>query len=260
MKRFQALLLAVAIAIGFIIWRTYAPQSEAPPARLTDRQLGQGEDGGEPVPAGSLLAEKTSFVFAVFHPEKPEDDPAKTVRDIILKRKLNVRLEPVANQDTQPPAVVVRRTDTDTYPVPPEDLILYFGRGFSKEDVAQLNRARQVTTLWFLSSPDDFQKTLKEANLLALDFATSTTGFLWDEENRECFTLQAWRQRRIEAWKDRFPLMTDQIVLHAYNTGELNRAVTLGMAKFGLPDICIKDFPRAYVTGMATLITDGRQP
>jgi len=254
MKRFQALLLVVAVVIGFIIWRTYSPQSEKPPARLTDQQLGQGEAGGVPVPAGSLLAEKTSFVFAVFHPQKPEDDPVKSVQAIISRRKLNLRLEPAAGEETNPPAVVVRRTDTKTYPVPPGDLIQYFGRGLSQEDVSRLTGSGHVTTLWFLSPADGFLEVLKEANLLAGDLADESKGFVWDEETRECFTPQVWRQRRIEAWKGRFPLITEHIVLHAYSTGELNRAITLGMAKFGLPDICIKDFPRSYVTGMGILI------
>ena len=253
MKRLPALLLVVVVIIGFIIWRTYSPQKEESPARPTDERLGQAAPPGDPVPAGSLLAHKTSYVFAVFHPREPKADPAAAVQAIIEKRKLNLRLEQVANQETQPPVVVVRRAGTDTYPVPPEDLIQYFGRGLSKPDVAALKQSRQVTTLWFLSTPEAFLKILKEANLLALDLAEEASGFLWDEETRECFTPKAWRQRRVEAWKGRFPLVTDHIVLHAYNTGELNRAVTLGMAKFGLPDIYIKDFPRSYVSGMGIL-------
>jgi uncharacterized protein YegJ (DUF2314 family) len=253
MKRFQALLLVVVVIIGFILWRTYSPQEEESPAQRTDERLGQAAPVGEPVPAGSLLADKASFVFAVFHTQKPEDDPVKTVQDLLTRRKLTLKLEQVAKKETLPPAVVVRRTDTKTYPVPPEDLIRYFGRGLSKEDVGRLNQSRQVTTLWFLSSRDDSLKILKQANLLAGDLAVEYSGFVWDEETRECFTPQAWREHRIEAWKNKFPLVTDHIVLHAYNTGELNRAITLGMAKFGLPDIYTKDFPRSYLNGMGIL-------
>lgn len=256
MKRFQVLLLAVVVIIGFILWRTYSPESEESSAQRTDEQLGQGPAGppGEPVPEGSLLADKTSFVFAVFHPQEPEDNPAKTVQDSLTKRKLALRLEQVANQETRPPVVVVRRTDTDTYPVPPKDLLQYFGRGLSEEDIQRLSGSKQVTTLWFLNSPDNFFKSLKEASILAGDLAAESSGFVWDEETRECFTPDAWRKHRIEAWKGRFPLVTDHIVLHAYNTGELNRAITLGMAKFCLPDIYIKDFPRSYVSGMGIVI------
>ena len=255
MKRFQALLLAVVVVVGFIIWRTCTPVGEEPAARPTDERLGEGEAGppGDPVPAGSLLAEKTSFVLAVFHPQKPQDDPAETVQAVLKKRKLSLRLEQAAGEETHPPAVVVRRTDTKTYPVPPEDLILYFGRGLSKDDVSRLNKSRHVTTLWILSPKDGFLEILKEAYLLAGDLADGYKGFIWDEETRECFTPRVFARRRIEAWKGKFPLVTDHIVLHAYNTGELNRAVTLGMAKFGLPDIYIKDFPRSYVSGMGIL-------
>jgi uncharacterized protein YegJ (DUF2314 family) len=255
MKRFQALLLAVVVIVGFIIWRTYSPEGEEPAARPTDERLGEGEAGppGDPVPAGSLLAEKTSFVLAVFHPQEPKDDPAETVQAILKNRNLKLRLEQAAGEDTRPPAVVVRRTDTKTYPVPPEDLIQYFGRGLSRDDVSRLNKSRHVTTLWFLSPPDGFLEILKEAYLLAGDLAAGWKGFVWDEETRECFTPRVFSQRRIEAWKDKFPLVTDHIVLHAYSTGDLNRAITLGMAKFGLPDIYIKDFPRSYVNGMGIL-------
>jgi len=256
MKRFQVLLLVVVVVIGFILWRTYSPQKEDTAARETDEQLGTAQSGpaGEPVPTGSLMADKINFVFAVFHPQSPKDDPAQTVKDLLTRRKLALRLEQVANQDTAPPAVVVRRTDTDTYPVPPRDLLQYFGRGLSQEDIQRLSGAKQVTTLWFLSSPENSLKSLKAAILLAGDLAAESSGFVWDEETRECFTPGAWRERRIEAWKGRFPLVTDHIVMHAYNTGELNRAITLGMAKFGLPDIYIEDFPRSYISAMGIAI------
>lgn len=256
MRRIQALLLAAAVVAGIILWRLCSPEGGGPAARPADAELGRAQSGpaGNPVPAGSLLAEKASFVFAVFHPQKPPTDPAQAVSNLLAMRELDLRLEKVADQDTRPPVVVVRQTDTENYPVPPDDLLRYFGRGLSEKDLERLRGAQDVTTLWFLGSKDNFLKTLKAACLLVEDLARQTDGLIWDEETRECFTPDAWHRRRLDSWKAEFPPVPDHIVLHAYSTGELNRGITLGMAKFGLPDIYIRDFPRAYATGMGILL------
>jgi len=49
-------------------------------------------------------------------------------------------------------------------------------------------------------------------------------------------------------------MMEKHIAVHQYQEGELLRAVTLGMEKFGLPDVCAEDIPRSQIRPMGILV------
>jgi hypothetical protein len=81
---------------------------------------------------------------------------------------------------------------------------------------------------------------LRAAAELASKLAATTDGLIWDEETREVFTPEAWRERRIAQWAEP-PRVSGQTIIHEYNTGHSVRAITLGMAKMGLPDLIVED-------------------
>ena len=57
------------------------------------------------------------------------------------------------------------------------------------------------------------------------------------------FALDAWDERRLEQWpEDAVPDISAHIVIHSYRDGDHLRAVTLGMVKFGLPDLVVESF------------------
>jgi uncharacterized protein YegJ (DUF2314 family) len=74
------------------------------------------------------------------------------------------------------------------------------------------------------------------------ELATRTAGLIWDDETRELFTPAALAAKRMSPPDHGFPDVRDHIVIHAYKNGEYIRAITLGMRKFGLPDIVINEF------------------
>src|SRR5262249_14111701 len=49
-------------------------------------------------------------------------------------------------------------------------------------------------------------------------------------------------KRRIADWTEDVPDLSKQVVIHAYQTDGFVRAITLGMEKFGLPDLVIDEF------------------
>src|SRR6266481_8472731 len=49
----------------------------------------------------------------------------------------------------------------------------------------------------------------------------------------------AWHERRLKSWSGDVPDISSQTVIHVYKKDELDRAITLGMTKMGLPDVVV---------------------
>jgi len=73
---------------------------------------------------------------------------------------------------------------------------------------------------------------------MAVTLAESRKGFIWDDTTRELFAPGALKQQRLGGGALD---VTAHVTMHAYRTGELIRVVTLGMEKFGLPDLVIEE-------------------
>ena len=95
---------------------------------------------------------------------------------------------------------------------------------------------------------------MRTAVALAGQVAKKTGGLLWDEETREVFTPAKWHDNRLAGWTDGVPDLSSHLTLHAYKHGDLVRAISLGMAKFGLPDIVVDQFPWSSNDSMGSLI------
>ncbi len=88
----------------------------------------------------------------------------------------------------------------------------------------------------------------------ALAYASVTGGLLWDEETRECFSQSSWAKRRESGWDGGVPVVERHITIDFYRHEPLYRAVTLGMRKFGLPDLCIEQLGHAHSRSAGNLI------
>lgn len=95
---------------------------------------------------------------------------------------------------------------------------------------------------------------LRNAYGLAEQVARKTGGLVWDEESRQVFTPDSWHERRLAKWTGNVPEVSASTAIHSYQHDELVRAISLGMAKFGLPDIVVDQFTWSNSKSMATLI------
>ena len=130
----------------------------------------------------------------------------------------------------------------EAYAPPGLDVLQRFGRGISRRQAEAVQGCKSVLLLDFAYSRQHAWDGMRVALEFASTLARSTGGLLWDEETREMFTPDEWDKRRIADWTEKVPDISKHTVIHAYNTGEYVRAITLGMAKFGLPDIVIDNF------------------
>jgi uncharacterized protein YegJ (DUF2314 family) len=142
---------------------------------------------------------------------------------------------------------------------PSMDMLKYFGRGISAEQVNQVQRSTKALALSFVYQQANVLAAIAEMSKLAADIADATGGMVWDEETRELFSVEAWRKTHIDQWSDGYPMATKHTTLHAYNNGDLVRAVTLGMRKFGMPDLVINDFSWSQAEAIGSAINGLQQ-
>lgn len=126
------------------------------------------------------------------------------------------------------------------YAPPNPEMLDHFARGLTPDQKSALQRSEQVSVLDF----DGPSVQAGQANRHALEVVQALTratgGIIWDEQTREVFTPEAL-EARLSSWTGQLPDVSAHVTIHAYREGELLRLVTLGMAKFALPDVAVEN-------------------
>lgn len=208
------------------------------------------------IPAGSPKTEWIHFQFAVYYLPVPKQDPQVVVRNLLDGKYRGLRA--VENIPEKPGEMVVRayrQYDVqESYRPPDKDHLRYFGHGIGSEQADLLQASEQVLILDFAHPSDDVWAALRTAAALTEQVARETDGLIWDEETREIFSPDEWHDERLSSWTYEVPDISKHTVIHSYKSGEFIRAITLGMVKFGLPDIVVEEFSWSNNRSMGHLI------
>lgn len=253
MKRIVSVvsLLAIVLTLGWHFRLHEQLLSHLRPAGVT-RVKAADESPGPKKPAPvEVRSETAAFELAVFYLPRATKPP-RPVLEALLPRFPSLRIE----ESKDDPRATVRTVDRPIadYGPPSTDLLERFGEGLSKEQIAALQKSEEVFVLDFRFSSADGLDVLREAHELLFSLARETGGLLWDEETREVFTPEAWKENRLDRWTGPLPEAPSQFTIHLYRNGDLLRAVTLGMAKLGLPDLVVEDLPASNSNTVGNLI------
>ncbi len=142
----------------------------------------------------------------------------------------------------------------NSYPVPDISYLSYFGRGLNKQQATKIQKSNLAIVIDVAYPMSMVFDGLKDAATSIYNYADTAGGLIWDSETRELFTPEAWKMKRIDSWAESIPEVEDHTVIHAYKNNEGVRAITLGMSKFGLPDIVVNDFSWSLNRPMGNLI------
>jgi uncharacterized protein YegJ (DUF2314 family) len=210
----------------------------------------------QPFPAGSAQAPAIRFQFAVYYPAPPSTEPLAALRSLARAWPQLTMVDGPLPETPTGTLISARMIDNvrKHYPAPDVASLKYFGRGLSAAQINALQGARQALVIDFGHPKQETMAALRNATTLAAQVAAKTGGLLWDEETREVFTPEKWRELRLSAWTGGVPDISSQIAVHAYRHGELVRAVSLGMVKFGLPDLAADQYPWSSSKSMGSLI------
>lgn len=146
-------------------------------------------------------------------------------------------------------------TNVQTNYAPPTiESLKYRGGGLSSEQEKQLQKSREALVLEFAHSKEHVWSSLLMATKLVEDLARMSGGFIFDQGTRQVFTLDAWHKKRLDSWTGNVPTLGTQFTIDLYPTDEYVRAITLGMAKFGLPDLVVQRLPQSSSSQVGDLI------
>ena len=130
-----------------------------------------------------------------------------------------------------------------SYAPPSLQMIHYFGRGLTKEQAQEIQGIENVLVINVSYQNDKVFNKIQEIQELLNSAASQFGAYIWDEDTREIFTREEFVSRRFYDPAKGIPDVSFHTVIHSYSNGEFVRAITLGMERFGLPDIVINDFP-----------------
>ena len=221
------------------------------------RQRSSEASAGPPIPAGPLMTTNIGFGFAIHYLPVPKADPSAALAKLLKDRFTN--MQHVARLDSVEAGIAVSSelftNAQQTHPPPSLESLTYFGRGLTREQAVALQSSSTVFLLAFGYPSNHVWSGMYSALQLTEALAQQTGGIIWDVETREAFGIEAWHSKRLKTWTAATtPNIADHTTMHAYNKGQFARAITLGMAKFGLPDIVIDDFAWSLNRNMGHLI------
>ncbi len=195
------------------------------------------------VPAKSPMADSIRFQYAVYMLPVHAHDPSIALRETLTKKYPDLKL--VGEIPKEPRLMLVhaytQKNVQQEYAPPDLRALQYFGNGISREQALALQKSREAFILEFAHPKENVWVALQNANSLVEDIARKTGGLVWDEETREIFSPDAWHAKRLKSWEGGVPAIPSQTLIHAYQNGEYIRAITLGMAKAGLPDVVVEN-------------------
>jgi uncharacterized protein YegJ (DUF2314 family) len=205
------------------------------------------------------MSDQIAFEFAIYYLPEPTKDPLAEL-DVLLRTVFSdfQRVENTTEQPTRPSVFADIKTDVSTSFAPPDlHLLRHSGQGLSREQAEALQESRMALVLDFTYSKENVWNGMRSALRLTDSLARKTGGLIWDEETREAFSPDAWKQQRIDDWSEAVPDLSTHTKIHAYKKDdhEYVRGISLGMAKFGLPDVVIDNFSWSQRRNIGSLIT-----
>lgn len=198
---------------------------------------------GQPLPEKNWHPPAIGFNVTLYYLKDPTQNPSKFAAKLATEKygfQLVEKLDKVAKSK---PLVrfISSKNVTKDFPPPSIELLHYFGRGLNTNQAQSLQAARQVLAIGFAYPSAQKLTELKKAEELIMTLAKQGDVIIWDEESREAFTPDSWNTYRLNSWQGQLPDVTKHTVIHAYNDNGTTRAITLGMGRFGLPDLVIEN-------------------
>lgn len=202
--------------------------------------------------------ERVSFEFALYFAPKPTADPEQALAQL-LDQEFKSRGEHLTVRHKWSPI--------DDYTPPSPESFRYMAVGLETSDGAAMAESERVFVLGFEATRANLLRANREANILTHRLAELTNGLPWDEECRLVYSRAAWHEKRVASWQGDIPDVRGHVNVHAYRNPDLVRIITLGMRKFGLPDLVIAQSPSGKsrpagntINACAQRLIEGQRP
>lgn len=201
------------------------------------------------------------FEFAVYYTEPLWEDPQEALDDLLASGFAGwTRVDRIDQEDPGDRRLLSTVWVTDarqSYAAPGLEMLQISGRGIDEAQAEALQQSDQVLRLIFRHGEEHRWPGVLAALRLTSALAWRTGGLVWDEETREMFTPSFWDESRIDNWPEGgLPDLRHHMTIHVYRKDNgYQRAVSLGLGKFGLPDLVVEDLSGSATKPMGKTIT-----
>jgi uncharacterized protein YegJ (DUF2314 family) len=212
-------------------------------------------NGQKKVPNGKLNEEQILFEYAIYY--TPDSHKTKSdVIELIQKKYSDFKIiDSIPNPENVKGSQIIVKEIKNVkkyFKAPDLNYLKYSSHGLSDEQKEILQTSNFVILLDFLCLEEEMLSTMDKANKLITELLLNENDIIWDSETRECFTKTYWNEHRMI--NDNTINISQHITIHLYSKNDYCRAITLGMLKFGLPDICIENLSCHSNQNIANLI------
>ncbi|MFO0745380.1 MAG: DUF2314 domain-containing protein [Myxococcota bacterium] len=194
------------------------------------------------VPAGDLRAPEVAYAFCIYH-ARPDFDVAAEIRALALPGVTLVADLDALRAATGPAALIVS-SPTSELPPPPTESLRFLSLGLDDADAVALGRATVATSFLMRSPRADAMRLYAWALAVAGATAEAVGGLVWDDAVRLVLSREAWLVRLRDLRAGGLDA-TLHVNVHVYQDGRMLRMITLGMEKFGLPDLMVSQVPKS---------------
>jgi uncharacterized protein YegJ (DUF2314 family) len=210
-------------------------------------------------PADQLVV----FETALYLLSPPKEDLAAQTREALAGDFADFA-EAVQGKKPDRPTLRARAVPLEKYVPPDAESLHYAGRGLSPEQVKRLKTPAAAWVFDFACPAADATGTVRRSGDLMLRLARRNDALIWDEATRQVFSPDSWEKERVQGWDDGdaadtgaapatrpeprgIPDVSRHVTVHYYTLkeGRPPRAITLGMSKFGCPDVVMQELPQA---------------
>ena len=204
-----------------------------------------------PNPIDRPIVRQSGFLRVIlYYARNPIVSPEERLRALlpghIAGARIVERLPARASGLTEPQVLRIAVADTSKqFTPPPLDSLQFFGRGLSREEAQALAQSGVAWALAIHLPQARFGAQFEAAQRLVHEIAVDTGALIWDDDSREAFNPASWKQQRIDSWLDGAPELARHTTIHLYRHGDYLRAITLGLGKFGLPDLVVQELTQS---------------
>lgn len=128
-------------------------------------------------------------------------------------------------------------------PAPELSYLAYSADQLTKEEMEKMQKPAAA---FFLSLAGPTKEAVPKQliiNKLIAKLSEDKSVAILDLITGESFNSTAWKRKRCDSFKTENVDISSQVTIHLYREETFCRAVSLGMAKFGLPDLSVSEIP-----------------
>jgi len=207
------------------------------------------------VPVGNLRDKQAIIEYAIYYSDISKIDKDKIV-ELIRENYPEIEIIdsiPLPDEVSGSQIVINEFNNVkEDFPVADMESLKYFSQGLSDIQKAELQNSNYVIILDFFAETNELKTTLEKANNLMIELVLNQDAIIYDSETREYFSKKYWVENRLI--RNGEIDISKHITIHLYQKNDYCRAITLGMLKFGLPEICIKNLSCHTGESIANLI------